>query len=88
MRRVELQDIIDTALAGVYQANSIKLHFDHKRRLARVLLRCAARLAMSCGCPPLAFAGMALQCYMEETPREPEQALTGPFSPKVKVGIS
>lgn len=66
MERTEMQPIIRAALVEQLKGMNLTPTVEHARRLMRVLLREAAKIGLTGGCPPNAFAGMAYESLVKE----------------------
>ncbi len=64
-RRYEIQEIVTNAVASAL-VRSVPCDADHRRRLQRTLLRCAARLAIEAEVTPPDFVGAALHALGRE----------------------
>lgn len=66
MERTEMQSQIRAALDAKVKDLNLAPTVEHARRMIRTLLREAAKIALSGGCPPQAFAGMAYESLVKE----------------------
>jgi hypothetical protein len=67
MERKDLQPLITKAITEALNAAEVPPDQDHIRRVVRVLLRQAARVAINHGCPINAFLGLAHDAFKTET---------------------
>lgn len=66
MERTEMQPLVRAALVTKVEELHLAPTVEHARRLMRVLLREAAKIGLTGGCPPNAFAGMAYESLVKE----------------------
>ena len=66
MEREAMQPVVRAALDKVVGEMNMVPNIAHARRMMRVLMREAAKIGLSGGCPPQAFAGLAYECLVKE----------------------
>ena len=77
--RVELQQHVSEAVCAKFTELGAALTGDHARRLARVLMRMAARIMINHNAGPGDFLGLAMLCLQQESQTDTPAAL--PQSP-------
>ncbi|MBN4050255.1 hypothetical protein JYT28_00705 [Desulfobulbus sp. AH-315-M07] len=81
MERKELQPLVGLAVTKALAEAGVVSSADHRRRLLRVLFRCAARCALDDGVPAPIFIALALEGFGRELTTAHPATLLLPSTP-------
>lgn len=70
MERKDMQPLVTKVLSSWVESAEIPADLDHRRRLARVLLRQAARIVLNAGASAQTFMVLCLECVQQEMKEE------------------
>jgi hypothetical protein len=81
MERKDMQPLVTKILSSWVESTEIPGDLDHRRRLARVLIRQAARIVINAGASAQEFMMLCMECIQQEG--KEEKYPTGDLFPSV-----